>query len=254
MRILVVDDEPSLLITLAANLELEGFEVMGASSGADALACVKTESFDLVLSDVRMPGMNGVDLFRRIREIDANVPVLLMTAFAIESLIEDAILEGVFAILPKPFDIDHVIAALLTAGRRPGVLLVDHDAKADVTAGEISSMGIACRASTGKAHVLAEVRERRVDVCVIDVATAAEEDAAFIAKVLEADGSVAVIAVASDTVASLLRNAASVGAFACLRKPFRAIELVHLVAKARARPNLRNAAWNCPDLVDSGLV
>src|SRR5687768_8603866 len=100
MRVLLVDDEGSILLTLAANLELEGFEVECANSGAQALDLIERQHFDLVLSDVRMPGMNGVDLFRRIRSKNTDIPVLLMTGFAIETLLEDAINEGVFAVLP----------------------------------------------------------------------------------------------------------------------------------------------------------
>lgn len=234
MRILVVDDEQSLLMTLAANLELEGFDVGCANDGEAALGLMATQQFDLVLTDVRMPGMTGVDLFRRIRAGHGDVPVLLMTAFAVETLIEEAIAEGVFAVLPKPFDIEHVIAALVRASRRPAVLLVDDSADAEDTAAIVSAMGIACRAATRADEVLAAVRESRTDVCVVDV-TAAATGTNLVENILAADGSVAVIAVAADAVAGLLRKAAALGAFACLRKPVAPRELVGVVANARAR-------------------
>jgi CheY-like chemotaxis protein len=127
MRILVVDDEPGLLMTLAANLELEGFEVVAAESGARALDLFEQGAFDLVLSDIRMPGMNGVDLFRTLRSKQHGVPVVLMTAFALEGLVQEAIREGAFTVLPKPFDLDHVVGALTRAAKSPVVLLVDGD-------------------------------------------------------------------------------------------------------------------------------
>src|SRR5271166_5091781 len=100
MRILLVDDEQSLLMTLAANLELDGLDVTTAESGQRALELFESEPFDLVLSDIRMPGMNGVDLFRRIRAQRPECPVVLMTAFALEGLVQEAIAEGVFTVLP----------------------------------------------------------------------------------------------------------------------------------------------------------
>jgi len=235
MRILIVDDEGSLLMTLAANLELEGFEVECASDGERALALVKEQEFDLVLTDVRMPGMNGVELFRRIRAVDGSLPVLLMTAFSLETLIEEAITEGVFAVLPKPFEIEHVIAAVLSASRRPAVLLVDDEAEAREIADAVSAMGVTCCASITPAEVLTAVRDRDIDVCVVNVASAAAQEAELVEKILSANRSIAVIAVASDAVAFQLRRAAALGAFAFLRKPFRPAELVHLVANARAR-------------------
>ena len=63
--ILVVDDEESLRITLAANLELSGFEVVEAANGTQALEILENRAFDVVLSDIRMPGMNGVELFQK---------------------------------------------------------------------------------------------------------------------------------------------------------------------------------------------
>jgi DNA-binding NtrC family response regulator len=138
-------------------------------------------------------------------------------------------------VLPKPFEIEHVIAAVLRASRRPAVLLVDDETEGTATAKAISEMGVRCRATFGPGEVMTAVRDRRTDVCVVNVGSPAAQDAELIAQILEADASVAVIAVASDEVASPLRKAASLGAFACLSKPLRPRELVHLVANARAR-------------------
>src|SRR5690349_8933993 len=121
-KILVVDDEQSMRMTVAANLELEGFEVMDAENAEKALALIKAQKFDLVLSDVRMPGMNGVELFRLVHQLQPELPVILMTAFALEGLVQEAMREGAFTLLPKPFEIEHLVAALSSAVRGPMVL------------------------------------------------------------------------------------------------------------------------------------
>src|SRR5512140_1747134 len=105
VRVLIVDDESSLLMTLAANLELEGFDVVEASTPQRALELVRSQHFDLVLSDIRMPGMSGVDLFHAIRATHPQMPVILMTAFALEAMVRDAIEHGVYTVLAKPFEI-----------------------------------------------------------------------------------------------------------------------------------------------------
>ncbi|HUS67503.1 MAG TPA: response regulator, partial [Kofleriaceae bacterium] len=76
--VLLVDDEEGLRTTLAANLELDGFDVVEAADGIEALAHARRRAFDLVVTDIRMPGMNGVDLFRAIRGLHPRVPVVLM--------------------------------------------------------------------------------------------------------------------------------------------------------------------------------
>ena len=79
VRILLVDDEESLRLTTGANLELEGFEIVEAANAEQALELARTQAFDIVLSDIRMPGLSGVDLHERLREIVPDVPVLLMS-------------------------------------------------------------------------------------------------------------------------------------------------------------------------------
>src|SRR4051812_37130854 len=108
-RILVVDDEEGLRTSLAANLELEGYEVHEASDGARAIELVQAEDFDLVITDVRMPGIDGIDTFREIRKIRPGVAVVMMTAFTTERLIDKALDEGVYTVVTKPFAMDRII-------------------------------------------------------------------------------------------------------------------------------------------------
>src|SRR4051812_27308376 len=105
IRILLVDDEPSLRMTLGANLEFEDFLVTEAESGERALELFEQSPFDLVLTDIRMPGISGVELFRWIKRLRAETPVVLMTAFAQESLVSAAVAEGAFTVLSKPFEL-----------------------------------------------------------------------------------------------------------------------------------------------------
>src|SRR4051794_17384025 len=102
-RVLLVDDELNMRITLAALLEMEGFEVVEAENGEEALRLVAEQSFDCVLTDVRMPGISGVELSQKIKELHPGKPVMLMTAYNHDGSVAQAIEEGVFAVLTKPF-------------------------------------------------------------------------------------------------------------------------------------------------------
>jgi DNA-binding NtrC family response regulator len=235
MRILLVDDEKSLLLTLAANLELDGFDVTTADSGQHALELFETSHFDLVLSDIRMPGMNGVELFRAIRAKRPDFPVILMTAFALEGMVKDAIAEGVFTVLPKPFDVSHVVSALTTALKAPVVLVVDGEPDAASAVEILHAAGVRAMHGTGAEQVLAEVRGGRVDVCVVDLELQGTSAPDLIDRIKREDPSIAHIAMAGHDVASVVRRAASSGVFLCLQKPVTAESLVEAVAKARAR-------------------
>jgi DNA-binding NtrC family response regulator len=235
VRILVVDDEHNLRMTIGANLELEGFEVVEAENGEVALALVETQHFDLVLSDVRMPGMNGVDLFRRVHELKPELPVILMTAFALEGLVQEALREGAFTLLPKPFDIEHLVAALSSAVRGPVIVIVD-DIKsvAESTAAALSEIGVRAVAVTEGALALEIVKTRAVDVCVVDMVMPGMSGADLIDLLRKQAPEVICIAVSGYDVDDMFRRVAA-HVHTILRKPIDPHRLVEAVAKARAR-------------------
>lgn len=236
MRVLVVDDESNLLLTLTANLELEGFDVVGADSAAAALDLVRAQHFDLVLTDIRMPGMSGVELFLRVKEIRPDMPVVLMTAFALEGMVEEAIRSGAFAVLSKPFDVEHVIATLTRASGKPMVLVVDDTAEhATTTAAALNACGLRAEAVFDGERALAVLKDRTVDVCVVDLVMPGMDGPAVIDRIKELDPAIAIIAVSGHSVPELMRRVAARGVKACLQKPFDPLALVSTIARERGR-------------------
>jgi CheY-like chemotaxis protein len=82
VRILVVDDEPAVAESIAMLLQFDGHHVKRAGSGEEAMACLASESFDLVMTDFEMKGMNGATLATQVRERWTNMPILMITAYA----------------------------------------------------------------------------------------------------------------------------------------------------------------------------
>jgi signal transduction histidine kinase len=103
-RILVIDDDLQVGATTVKILEKQGHRVRFFANGADALAYFREDCCDLVLSDVKMPGMDGVELLGLIRQRDPDVPVILMTAYADLDMVLAAIKQGAFDFVIKPFD------------------------------------------------------------------------------------------------------------------------------------------------------
>ena len=115
-KILVIDDETSILNTIEILLRGEGFQVDVRTSGKDALDAWDQIDPDLVLTDIRMPGVTGMDVLEAVRERDAEVPVILMTAQAsLQSAIE-AVNQGAFYYLQKPFSNADLVALCRRAG------------------------------------------------------------------------------------------------------------------------------------------
>ena len=114
-KVLVVDDEAGILETLQILLRNEGFEPVIAEGGKSALEKIVSVSPDIVLSDVRMPGVGGVEVLAAARAHDANTPVILMTAQATLQTAMQAVNEGAFYYIQKPFRNDELLAILRRA-------------------------------------------------------------------------------------------------------------------------------------------
>ncbi len=105
-RLLVVDDEPSMREFLEIMLTQEGYEVRMAATGEEGLKTYKANEADLILTDVKMPGMSGLDLIKEIHAIDPLVPIIAITAYASADDAMRAVREGAYDYLSKPFQID----------------------------------------------------------------------------------------------------------------------------------------------------
>lgn len=118
-RILIVDDEIDMLRLLKRSLEPDlGCRVETASSGEEAFAMIQEQRFDLVLSDMKMPGMGGAELLRQIKELKRGIAVIMMTAYgSIDSAVE-AIRAGAYDFIAKPFDHDTLVFRLRKALER----------------------------------------------------------------------------------------------------------------------------------------
>jgi two-component system response regulator PilR (NtrC family) len=109
MNVLIVDDEEVLQDVLSALLRREGYHTLSARSGEEALAVLEREDVDLVLLDVMLPGMSGLEVLRQVRQRDPDQVVVVITAFSsIEGAIE-AMRDGAFHYIPKPFKNEEVL-------------------------------------------------------------------------------------------------------------------------------------------------
>ncbi len=117
-RILIVDDEPNMLHMLSAVLKQDGFDPECAESAERALDMASRSSFDFILSDVRMPGMDGVQLLEQLRGKGIDSMVILMSAYGTIDLALEAIGKGAYDYIAKPFKTDEVVLTLRKASER----------------------------------------------------------------------------------------------------------------------------------------
>ena len=111
-RVLVVDDEPDAVELLQEFLTSKGYEVFTAGDGEEALRKVKTERPHLILLDVRMPKMNGLEVLRQVRQIDKEVGVIMVTAVNEDETGRQALELGAFDYIVKPLDLEYLERSL----------------------------------------------------------------------------------------------------------------------------------------------
>src|SRR3954471_14262789 len=114
-RILVVDDEAEIRRSVRMILEYEGYEVLEASSGPDAIALVERETPDLVFLDIKMPGMDGLDALQRIRSSNDALPVVIISGHGTVSTAVEATKAGAFDFIEKPLTTERVLVTIRNA-------------------------------------------------------------------------------------------------------------------------------------------
>lgn len=110
-RVLVVDDEASIRDLLSKTLALAEYDVDTAADGTAALDRMRAFNYDLLIADLKMPGMDGLTLIRQAKRIKADLPVIIITGFSTESSAIEAVNLGVAGYLTKPFRVPQVLAA-----------------------------------------------------------------------------------------------------------------------------------------------
>ncbi|HKC51323.1 MAG TPA: response regulator [Myxococcota bacterium] len=123
LRVLVVDDDEDICLYLREFLTREGFKVETVSKPADALVEIRQGRHQIVLLDVRLPGVDGVDLLRQVRAIDSDVCVIVMTGYPSVQTAVDSMKAAAFDYLQKPFDLEELRSVMERAIREKGLIV-----------------------------------------------------------------------------------------------------------------------------------
>jgi two-component system response regulator HydG len=115
-NILIVDDNAGILHTMDIILTEKGYRVEIADNGLDAIEQIRNRSFDLVISDIKMSHVTGVDVLKEIKRVSPEIPTIMITAFTMDKLVQEAQQEGAEAVLHKPLDFDELHSVILQLG------------------------------------------------------------------------------------------------------------------------------------------
>ena len=233
VRILVVDDNVEYCLNLADILELQGYEVVAVHDGFQALEMVRADGFGLVLMDIKMPVMNGLEVFKKIKEISPPLPVILMTAYALDNLIEEALQRGIWGVLHKPVDLEQlrlIIKNALPDGAL--IMVVDDDQELCATLGDmLGEQGYRVRVAHDGRRAVQMAREETFDAILLDlklpILNGLETHLAI--QAVRPDIVTIVITGYADAMEDLGQQVMHKNAYACLAKPLDIAHLLHLL-------------------------
>ncbi|HEV7223010.1 MAG TPA: response regulator [Pirellulales bacterium] len=126
-RLLVVDDDADTCANLSDILTDVGYQVDAAYDGTSALELIKQHAYDAAILDLKMPGMDGIELYRRIKHLQADTVAIVVTAYASSNAASEALAAGAWRILSKPVELPKLLALLDEAVEQPLLLIVDDD-------------------------------------------------------------------------------------------------------------------------------
>ena len=126
LHILIVEDDQDFAESMADILESQGHVVQLAVSGEEAISIFQKRDFDVAFMDVKLPGKNGVESFLEIHKSKPKAKVVMMTAYSVKQLLDEAVENGAWGVLHKPFDLEHVLE-ILNKIKSHGILIADDD-------------------------------------------------------------------------------------------------------------------------------
>lgn len=115
--IIIVDDDISYLLLLSSIIESKGFEATKATSGIDAIEIIKKSSFSMMITDFNMPGMNGIELAMKAKELYPDIHIVMITGELSPNVFEAAVKSGISQILSKPINVTRLFAVIRSSLR-----------------------------------------------------------------------------------------------------------------------------------------
>jgi len=233
-NILVVDDNTDLLKTFALILKRKGYIVDMAEDGVQALDKFRSQRFDVVIMDVVMPRMDGIEALQKMKEINPEAKIILMTAYCEEERLQKVTKEGAYSTLYKPVNIARLMELLGEVTGVPSILVVDDDDNFRLSMArmlEIQGFQVITAASGGEAIRIA--RQRVINMAFIDIKMSVMDGLTTSLKLKEVKPDILIVMMTGyrDEVRAIVEEATGKGVLTCLYKPFNVVDLKEVVSQ-----------------------
>ena len=239
MKILVVDDDRRIVKTTCDILKIKGYDPIAAYSGEEAVEKVRSDPPDCVLMDIKMTGINGVEALKQMQEIVPALPVVLVSAYATNDLIEEAKHAGAYAILSKPLNFPIILSFLSLLRQEESILIVDDDPNFCKTLKDILTMrGIKVETESEPQKVLGHLENNyKLAIVLLDLNLGAVNGVDLLKEVRAKYPAKPVVLITGyrEKMANSIEKARIIGAYTCLYKPLEMDGLFQLIEEIRIK-------------------
>ena len=231
LRILIVDDETIVRDSLAAWFRQDGHKVDVAEGGKEALHLVSASRYDMAFLDIKMPGMDGLELQERLAAADPELSIVLMTAYASKELVNHGLQTGAAGVLEKPLDIQLLLDLFSMLKHLPLITIVDDDAAFCQTLSEILRLSGYPVKIISDPHQASDVITDQNQIILLDMKLNAIDGFALLQEIHQSHPAVPVLLVTSyrQEMAVSIQKALEIQARACLYKPLEIEKLLQTI-------------------------
>ncbi|TAN39521.1 MAG: response regulator [Nitrospirae bacterium] len=222
-KVLVVDDDRRMVRTICDILKVKGYEAAEAFSGEEAVEQVKSGHPDCVLMDIKMPGINGVEALKMIKDISPDLPIVLMSAYTTEEQVEEAKKSGAETVMTKPIDLQMVFSFLSLLRKEPSILIVDDDPTfSETVGGVLRSRGYRVETEADPENVLGHMEQDYKLAVLLDLKIGDTDGLEVLKAVRSRYPTKPVVLVTGyrDEMSASIEKGLKIGAYTCLYKPF----------------------------------
>jgi len=244
-NILIVDDEIDLLETLGDIFESKGYNVTMVEDGNRAIELLRKKYFDVILMDLNMPGISGVESFKEVKKLHPSAAVIMMTAGNLAGEIKEALGAGVEAVVDKPFNVKKLVGTIESILERPLILVVDDRVEDRETLRDIL-VAKKYRAFVAKDgyEAIDIVRKSDFDVILLDIRMPGMDGMEVLEVVKEIKPHIGVVMMTGYSSEGLAGQSLKRGAYTCLYKPFLDMEkLLKVIEEVREQRKEGASSW-----------
>ncbi len=240
-KILLIDDNVSTVMFLPDILETYGYSSVVVDSGYKAVELVKKSFYSVIMCDINMPGMDGLETLKQIKKISPLSVVIMMTAGAPEHTVRETIKEGAYDVINKPFDMDSLLKTIFKVINEPVVLVVESDISCrDTLKKKLLEQDYKVVEADNESDILELIESGRTDIAILDIDEIWQNDFKNLRNAVAAKPDMSLIFVTEKYNEEIARKEIELGSIHCISKPVQMDEVIKNIELARAKIKKEN--------------